>query len=55
MINKVFYNCDGDMLIIPSKGILYIATEFGKLTVKQREIVVIPRSVKFSVEVTSEA
>ena len=41
MINKAFYNSDGDLLIVPQKGTLYIKTEFGKLTVAPNEICVI--------------
>jgi len=52
MINRSFYNSDGDMLIVPQSGTLYITTEMGKMTVEQLEICVIPRGVKFSVEIT---
>ena len=31
-----FYNSDGDFLIVPHVGILYITTLCGKLTVKPR-------------------
>lgn len=41
MVDKGFYNSDGDMMIVPQKGTLYITTEFGKLTVAQNEICVI--------------
>ena len=34
MGKKSFYNSDGDFLIVPQKGTLYITTLFGKLTVK---------------------
>lgn len=34
MGKEAFYNSDGDFLIVPHKGILYITTEMGKLTVK---------------------
>ena len=33
---------------------MYITTEFGKLTVSPKEIIVIPRGVRFSVELNSE-
>lgn len=51
MEDEVFYSSDGDFLIVPFEGTLHITTELGKLTVKQREIAVIPRGIKFSVEV----
>lgn len=38
---------------VPWEGEHFITTEFGKLIVKPREIVVIPRGVKFSIEVAS--
>lgn len=34
MGKESFYNSDGDFLIVPHNGILYITTEMGKLTVK---------------------
>lgn len=41
MKNKAFYNSDGDFLIVPQKGVLYIKTEFGRLKVAPNEICVI--------------
>ena len=43
-------NADGDILIVPQEGTLRIKTEFGNLTVKSKEICVIPRGIKFSVD-----
>lgn len=37
---------------MPWEGEHFITTEFGKLTLKPREILVMPRGVKFSVELT---
>ncbi|KAJ3231284.1 hypothetical protein HDU81_003890 [Chytriomyces hyalinus] len=45
-----FYNADGDMLIVPQQGTLLIRTEMGLLRVAPTEIVVIPRGIKFSVD-----
>jgi homogentisate 1,2-dioxygenase len=50
MKNKAFYNADGDFLIVPQQGTLLIKSEMGKLRVEPREIVVIPRGIKFTVE-----
>ena len=60
MVNQSFFSSDGDFLIgnfrvhnenkVPWNGVLYITTEMGKLTISPREIVVIPRGIKFSVE-----
>ena len=52
MGNRVFYNSDGNFLIVPDTGVLNIRTEFGFLRVEPREIVVIPRGIKFSVDVS---
>ncbi len=49
MQDRFFYNADGEMLIVPQEGRLLIATEMGRLTVEPQEIVVIPRGVRFRV------
>lgn len=49
MINKCFMNSDGDFLIVPQEGTLYITTEFGPMVVEPNEIVVIQQGMKFSV------
>jgi len=50
MGNKAFYSSDGDFLIVPQEGALHIKTEFGKIDVQPREIVVIQRGIKFTVD-----
>lgn len=45
------YNSDGDYMIVPQHGSLSIQTEMGLIVAEQCEIVVIPRGVKFSVNV----
>jgi homogentisate 1,2-dioxygenase len=50
MTDRYFYNADGDLLIVPEMGALKVATELGVLTVTPWEICVIPRGVKFQVE-----
>ncbi|GLD96507.1 hypothetical protein PINS_up005190 [Pythium insidiosum] len=50
MTDKCFYNSDGDWLIVPQEGVLKITTEFGKLRVAPREICVIQRGIRFSVD-----
>ena len=50
MQDRFFYNADGEMLIVPQQGRLLIATEMGRLAVEPQEIVVIPRGVRFRVE-----
>lgn len=46
---QVYSSLDGDCLIIPQGGALDIQTELGKLLVRQNEIAVIPRSVRYRV------
>ena len=46
----IFYNADGEMLIVPEKGRLGFLTELGALQAGPGEIVVIPRGLKFRVE-----
>lgn len=45
------YSADADLLIVPEKGTLLITTEMGKLRVPPQEVVVVPRGIKFSVDV----
>lgn len=49
MKEKFFYDADGDLLIVPRKGAIEFATEFGIMSVKPGEICVIPRGIKFAV------
>ena len=50
---SAFYSADGDLLIVPQEGDLDIRTEFGWLLVRQMEIAVIPRGVKYNVRLAS--
>ena len=50
-MKRCFYNADGDFLIVPQEGHLVLKTEFGILDVQPGEIAVIPRGIKFRVEV----
>jgi len=50
MCDEYFYNADGEMLIVPQLGGLRFCTEFGIIDVTPGEICVIPRGVKFRVE-----
>jgi homogentisate 1,2-dioxygenase len=52
MTSTFFYNADGEMLIVPQLGSLRIFTEMGIIDVEPQEICVIPRGVKFRVEVS---
>lgn len=44
-----FSSLDGDVLIVPQAGTLDIQTELGKLLVRQNEIAVIPRGIRYRV------
>uniref|UniRef100_A0A804R4D4 homogentisate 1,2-dioxygenase n=1 Tax=Zea mays TaxID=4577 RepID=A0A804R4D4_MAIZE len=43
-------NADGDFLIVPQQGRLFITTECGRLLVSPGEIVVIPQGLRFAVD-----
>jgi homogentisate 1,2-dioxygenase len=55
MVGRFFYNADGELLIVPQQGRLDLATELGRLIVEPQEIAVIPRGVRFSVELLDGA
>ncbi|WP_322043071.1 homogentisate 1,2-dioxygenase [Paraburkholderia sp. J67] len=50
MKDRFFYNTDGELLIVPQQGRLSIATEMGRLDIEPFEIAVIPRGVRFTVD-----
>jgi len=50
MTDRAFYNADGEMLIVPQQGRLRFLTELGIIDAEPHEIVVIPRGVRFRVE-----
>jgi homogentisate 1,2-dioxygenase len=50
MDNYFFYNSDGDFLIVPQEGCLRFKTEFGIIDIKPGEIAVLPRGIKFQVQ-----
>src|SRR5277367_2906141 len=49
-MRRIFWNADGELLIVPEQGRLHLATELGRLPVAPGEIAVIPRGVRFRVE-----
>ncbi|KTD23404.1 Homogentisate 1,2-dioxygenase [Legionella lansingensis] len=53
MDGRYFSNSDGEFLFVPYLGDLHIHTEFGKLTIGPGKIAVIPRGVKFKVDLLS--
>jgi homogentisate 1,2-dioxygenase len=50
MQGRAFYNADGEMLIVPQQGRHRFVTEFGIVDAEPQEIVVIPRGVRFRLE-----
>lgn len=54
-MTRFFYDADGELLIVPQQGRLRVATECGVLEVEPQEIVVIPRGLRFRVELPDGA
>jgi homogentisate 1,2-dioxygenase len=50
MRDRFFYNADGEMLLAPQSGRLLIHTELGSLDVAPGEVCVLPRGLKFRVD-----
>ncbi|MGI8494058.1 MAG: homogentisate 1,2-dioxygenase [Pyrinomonadaceae bacterium] len=50
MTDRFFYNADGEMLIVAEKNRVRFLTELGIIEIKSGEICVIPRGLKFRVE-----
>ncbi|MBI1868136.1 MAG: homogentisate 1,2-dioxygenase [Methylocystis sp.] len=50
MVDDYFYNADGELLVVPQQGKLLFFTEFGRIEISPGELCVIPRGVKFKVE-----
>ncbi len=50
MTDRFFADADCELLIVPQQGRLRLATEMGRLEVEPQEIAVIPRGVRFRVE-----
>ncbi|QIL01781.1 homogentisate 1,2-dioxygenase [Sphingomonas sinipercae] len=55
MERRVFANSDGELLIIPQSGTLRIFSEMGRLQVAPGWIALIPRGVRFKVEVDGDS
>jgi homogentisate 1,2-dioxygenase len=52
MTDRYFFNADGEMLVVPQQGGLVVRTEFGVLDVRPGEVVVLPRGMRFAVDVS---
>ena len=55
MTDEFFHDADGELLIVPQLGALRLRTEFGVIDAAPGEIAVIPRGVKFAVELPDGA
>jgi homogentisate 1,2-dioxygenase len=55
MTRRAFYDADGELLLVPQQGRLLLLTEFGRLQLAPLEIAVIPRGVRFRVELLDGA
>ena len=52
MEGRVFFDADGELLIVPQEGGLTITTEFGIIDLEPQQIAVIPRGVRIRVALT---
>ncbi|OWQ63803.1 homogentisate 1,2-dioxygenase [Stenotrophomonas maltophilia] len=50
MVGRYFYDADGELLIVPQLGALRLLTELGVIEIEPQQIAVIPRGVRFRVE-----
>ena len=55
MHKRYFYCADGELLFIPEQGELLLRTECGPLQLQVGEIAVIPRGMKFAVDLLSDS
>ncbi|MHC0430533.1 homogentisate 1,2-dioxygenase [Streptomyces sp. O3] len=55
MDRRVFSDADGELLIVPEHGGLLIRTEFGLLHAEPGHVALIPRGVRFRVELLHES
>ena len=49
MEHRVFYDADGELLIVPQSGRLLLATELGVIEAGPGKIAVLPRGIKFRI------
>ena len=55
MTNRVFVDADGELLIIPQQGSLTIVTELGRMDIAPGSLGLVPRGIKFRVEVEADS
>ena len=54
MIDRYFVDSDGELLLVPELGTLLVHTELGPLRVSPGEIALVPRGIRFRVELTDD-
>jgi homogentisate 1,2-dioxygenase len=52
MIDRYFVDSDGELLLVPELGAIIVHTELGPMRVDPGEIAVVPRGIRFRVELT---
>ena len=55
MTDRAFVSADGEFLIVPQQGALKLFTEFGVMQVEPQMVALIPRGVRFRVELQGPA
>lgn len=55
MGDRYFYNADGELLVVPQSGSLLFRTECGRLKVAPGEILVVPRGMRFAVDLLDDS
>jgi homogentisate 1,2-dioxygenase len=55
MAGRYFYCADGELLLVPQMGTLVLRTELGPLDVSPGEIALVPRGLRFAVDLTGDA
>ncbi|MEU0660808.1 MULTISPECIES: homogentisate 1,2-dioxygenase [Streptomyces] len=53
-MERVFSDADGELLIVPERGGLLLRTELGNLAARPGEVALIPRGIRFRVELLDE-
>jgi homogentisate 1,2-dioxygenase len=53
-MDRVFSDADGELLIVPERGGLLLRTELGILAARPGEVALIPRGIRFRVELLDE-
>ncbi|MEM1414831.1 MAG: iron-containing alcohol dehydrogenase [Myxococcota bacterium] len=55
MEDRVFYDADGELLVVPQEGTLRVRTELGLLDVAPGQALVLPKGIKFAVALVDGA